>query len=290
MSLVEGPYAPATRQGRKDLAAAYDRLLQAPELSHLNRFAKPNLETYRPRHELLLLALDENLRGARNRIADIGCHSGFFLRMASHLGFQEFIAVDAFPLAPEASFLTDLGTAVHFIQADFNEPGFLRDVEDGSVDCVVSTEVFEHIFDHPVDYLRDVWRTLRGDGLMLLSTPNPSTVARAIRILRAQPPGYDDLNFALIKKVSSDSTAIAFRDLHFREYMATDLRKLLLDLPGASIVDSGFIASASNAEDPLFKRASKNVAHALGLGRRRLISQTQFYVIRKDGLAGRLAD
>jgi SAM-dependent methyltransferase len=264
----------------RDLSTTYDALLDAPELS-FDQWSRSNLENFRPRHELLLRALEEHGHGSRERIADVGCQNGFFLRMASEVGYRELIAVDAFTLPPERSFLTGLD-GVQFVKANFNEAGFLSSVEDASVDCVVSTEVLEHLFNHPVGYLHEVWRVLRKGGLLLLSTPNPSTVASAIKLLRGKSPTWGDVTFAQVEKIAPGEKPAAFWDIHFREYAAEDLRGLVLELPGAEIIESGFVANAPSHIDSLLKRYAKRVVHRSGLSRRRLASATQFYVVRKS--------
>lgn len=262
------------------LTATYDDLLDAPELS-FDPWSRSNLENFRPRHELLLAALEAHAHGPRERIADVGCQNGFFLRMASELGYRELIAVDAFTLPPERSFLTGLD-GVNFVHANFNEAGFLSSIADGSVDCVVSTEVLEHLFNHPVGYLREVWRVLRADGLLLLSTPNPSTLAAAIKLLRGKSPTWGDVTFAQVEKVAPDEKPAAFWDIHFREYAAEDLRGLVLDLPGAEIIESGFVANAPSHTDSRPKRYAKSLVHRTGLARHRLAAATQYYVVRKS--------
>lgn len=262
-----------------DLAAEYDKLLAAPELTH-DRWSRPNLENYRPRHELLLQALGQYGTLPPKVIADIGCQNGFFLRMAAHLGYERLLAVDAFTLPPERSFLTGL-PGVEVITSNFNEAGFLGEVEDDSVDCVVSTEVLEHLFNHPVGYLEEVWRVLRPGGLLLLSTPNPSTAAAAVKLLRGKSPTWGDVTFAQVEKMTADSKPAAFWDIHFREYAAEDLRQIVLDLEGAQIVTSGFIANAPSIADSAVKRMVKGAVRRTPLGRQRLAAPTQFYVVRK---------
>lgn len=264
----------------RDLSATYDHLLGAPELS-FDMWSRSNLENFRPRHELLLRALDKHANGSRDRIADVGCQNGFFLRMASELGYREFIAIDAFTLPPERSFLTGLD-GVRFLQTNFNEADFLSSLDDRCVDCVVSTEVLEHLFNHPMGYLHEVWRVLRVGGLLLLSTPNPSTVASAIKLLRGKSPTWGDVTFAKVEKVAAGEKPAAFWDIHFREYAAEDLRGLVLDLPGADIIESGFVANAPSHLDTRLKRYAKNAVHRSGLGRERLASATQYYVVRKS--------
>src|SRR5271170_1852670 len=159
----------------KTITLRYDQLLLSSCLDH-DPWSRGSLQTFRPRHLKMYEAIETHLEGRRDSIADIGCHNGFFLRLASELGFQRFVAVDYFPLPADRSFLADLA-GVEFLKANFNQDNFLEALADESLDVVVSTEVFEHIYHHPLGYLRECWRVLRSGGLLLLSTPNPSTFA-----------------------------------------------------------------------------------------------------------------
>ena len=51
------------------------------------------------------------------------------------------------------------------------------------MDVVVLGEVFEHILNHPAGLLQAVFRILRPGGTVILTTPNPSTLINAVRLL-----------------------------------------------------------------------------------------------------------
>jgi SAM-dependent methyltransferase len=259
----------------------YDSLLASPRLG-LDPWSASNLQIFRPRHVLLWEQISRRLSQPRETIADIGCHNAFFLRLSGELGFSHFIGVDFFALPAERSFLEELPDA-RLLRANFNADDFLSELDDGSVDCVVSTEVLEHLYHHPVGYLTECWRILRPGGLLLLSTPNPCTIMRAARLLAGRSPLWGDVAFARTPKITADDEPLAVWDIHFREYTLPTVRELVGDLPGATILEAGFVANAASPRS----RAAKNLALALmwrsGLGHQRLLSATQYMVVRRDG-------
>jgi SAM-dependent methyltransferase len=263
------------------IAAVYDELQRSPRLDH-DPWSRPNLQTFRPRHMLMWESLSRYGTGPREAIADVGCHNGFFLRLASELGFRRFIGVDFFPLSSERSFLAELD-GVEQLRANFNEDGFLRQVADESVDCVCSTEVLEHIYHHPAGYLAECWRILRPGGLLLLSTPNPCTLTRAIMLLRGRSPAWGDAAFARTPKITMDGQPLAVWDIHFREYALPTVRELVDDLPGATVLEEGYICNAPSAENGALKNLALSAAWRLRLGNSRLLSSTEFLIVRREG-------
>ncbi len=262
------------------LERTYDELLRSPVLDH-DPWSRPNLQTFRPRHELLWRALERHLQAPTDTIADIGCHNGFFLRLARDLGFSSFIAVDYFPLPPERSFLTEL-PGVQTLRTNFNADDFLAEIPDGSVDAVVSTEVLEHLYNHPAGYLAEVWRVLRPGGVLLLSTPNPGTVTKAAKALRGKPVMWGDLTFARTPKIVAESgEPLAVWDIHFREYQPATVKTLLEELPGAAIRESGFVATAPSSSLSRAGRLLRTLTWRTGLGHMRILSATQYHVVQK---------
>jgi len=258
----------------------YDEILKSSQLDH-DPFSRPNLHVYRPRHMKMLESIEAFLPADRRRaIADIGCHNGAFLRLSSELGFGELVAIDYFVLPPERSFLTDL-PGVRFVRTNFNQTAFLAELGAESVDCVVSTEVFEHILHHPVGYLEECWRVLRPGGLLLFTTPNPCTLANAIRLATGKPIFWGDQAFARTPKATSEGLPIAVWDIHFREYAASDMKLILGDLPGAEVLDRGYLANAGDPTEPPLKRAAKQLVWGAGFGHSRLMSATQYWILRK---------
>jgi 2-polyprenyl-3-methyl-5-hydroxy-6-metoxy-1,4-benzoquinol methylase len=257
----------------------YDKLLESPRLDK-DPWSRTSLEFFRPRQVLLWEQLSRHLEQPRETIVDVGCHNGFFLRLTEELGFSRFIGVDYFPLAPEVSYMEELNDA-RLLRANFNAENFLHDLADDSVDCVSSTEVLEHVYHHPVGYLAECWRVLRRGGLLLLSTPNPCTIARAVRLLLGRSVMLGDLTFARTPKVTAEGEPLAVWDVHFREYRLETVRELVGDLPDAAIVDSGYIANGPSGRSGTAKNLALSFIRRSGLGRMRLIAATEFLVVRK---------
>jgi SAM-dependent methyltransferase len=257
----------------------YSSLLASPRLG-ADPWSATNLQIFRPRHTLMWEQISRQLPEPRDTIVDVGCHNGFFLRLSHELGFRRFIGVDYFPLPPERSFLEELSDA-RLLRANFNSDGFMAEVGDRSVDCVVSTEVLEHLYHHPAGYLAECWRILRPGGLLLLSTPNPCTLARALKLLSGRSPMWGDLSFARTPKVTPDGEPLAVWDIHFREYALPAVRELIAELPGARILADGFIANAPSGRSA----AAKNLALAgvwrAGLGHQRLLSASEYVVAQR---------
>jgi SAM-dependent methyltransferase len=259
----------------------YDSLLSSPRLG-LDPWSATNLQIFRPRHVLLWNEISRHLGQPRETIADIGCHNAFFLRLSAELGFGHFIGVDFFELPHERSFLGELPDA-RLLRVNFNADDFLGELADGSVDCVVSTEVLEHLYHHPSGYLAECWRILRPGGLLVLSTPNPCTVLRAARLLAGRSPLWGDLAFARTPKITPDDEPLAVWDIHFREYTLPTVRELIGDLPGARIVSDGFVANAPSPRSGVAKNLALSLAQRSGLGHQRLLSATQYMVVQRDG-------
>jgi len=248
----------------------------------LDPWSATNLQIFRPRHVLLWDQISRHLGEPRQTIADIGCHNAFFLRLTKELGFHHFIGVDFFELPPERSFLQELPDA-RLLRANFNADGFLSELDDGSVDCVVSTEVLEHLYHHPAGYLAECWRILRPGGLLVLSTPNPCTILRAARLLAGRSPLWGDLAFARTPKITSEDEPLAVWDIHFREYTLPTVRELVGDLSDSRVLESGFVANAPSPRNGRAKNVALSIAQRTGLGRQRLLSATQYMVVRRDG-------
>lgn len=264
----------------KQLEQKFDALLASPRLEG-DECAHTALHVFRPRHILLAQAIGKYLDEPRTTIADIGCQNGFFLRLCADLGFTRFLGIDYFPMPPERSFLSELN-GVEFVKANFNEDHFLRDIPNDSVDCVVSTEVFEHIYHHPLGYLRECWRILRPGGLLLFSTPNPCTLANAARLARGRSMSWGGVEFARQPKVLENHQPLAVWDIHFREYAPSELATIINELPGVRIREQGFLASGVDPASPLAKQMILGFAHKVGLSRWRPISPTQYMVLQKE--------
>jgi 2-polyprenyl-3-methyl-5-hydroxy-6-metoxy-1,4-benzoquinol methylase len=259
----------------------YDSLLHSPRL-RADPWSRTNLQIFRPRHTLLWQQIARHLPEPREAIADIGCHNGFFLRLSLELGFRRFLGVDYFALPPERSFLQELPEA-QLLEANFNADDFLGSIEDHSVDCVVSTEVLEHLFHHPSGYLAECWRILRPGGLLLLSTPNPCNLARALKLVAGRSPLWGDAAFARTPKTTADGQPLAVWDVHFREYALPTVRELVSDLPDVIVLEQGFIANAPSERSSAAKNAALALVRRAGGGHSRLLAASEYIVLRRSG-------
>lgn len=260
------------------LSERYDELVHSPVLD-ADPADRADLTSARARHLLILELVDEHLSGPRDAIADLGPGNGALLRLARDLGFRRLIAVDKAHWDPSRSFLTDLD-GVELVQANFNEDAFLRALGDAEVDVVISTEVLEHVFNHPWGYLCECWRIVRDGGLMALTTPNPCTAANALRLLLGRPILWNDEWFATTPKVRRGELA-GYPFVHYREYPPAVFTELVSALPGASIVRSGFVANRGRPSSPVKALALKGV-ELLRLDHARLLSHTQYALLRKS--------
>jgi 2-polyprenyl-3-methyl-5-hydroxy-6-metoxy-1,4-benzoquinol methylase len=258
----------------------YNQLMQSPCLDH-DPWSRPTLQTFRPRHLKMYQAIETYLQGPRDSIADIGCHNGFFLRLASELGFKRFVAVDYFALPDERSFLTGLA-GVQFLKANFNQDNFLQALADESLDVVVSTEVFEHIYHHPLGYLRECWRVLRRGGLLLLTTPNPTTFANAVRLAMGKEISWGSMAFAETPKLSPEGMPLAVWDIHFREYTQAILSDIVGKLDGAEVIEKGFLANGPSSTETEFKRLAISIVSGVSiLSNWRPLCATQYMIVKR---------
>jgi SAM-dependent methyltransferase len=264
------------------LERRYDELLASSCLDH-DPFTRPTYLALKPHYLGLSRAIGRFLEGPRETIVDIGCHNGFSLALAREHGFRRFVGIDYFALPPERSFLTGLENA-SLIRANFNEDHFLKDLPDASVDVVLSIHVIEHVLHHPLGYLLESWRVLRPGGLLILSTPNPCTIANAVRLARGQPIGWGGVPFAKVPKLSRDGEAMAAWDIHFREYAASELDEIVAELPGRRVLERGYYVTAPAPNDGLGSRVAKSLVRLLGLDRWRPLASTQYVIVRRDSL------
>jgi 2-polyprenyl-3-methyl-5-hydroxy-6-metoxy-1,4-benzoquinol methylase len=105
---------------------------------------------------------------ARGRaVLDAGCGVGYGAEVLASAGAGKVVAVDIGPTAVAAS-QKRLGGAAQVTQADVRDLPF----DDDAFDLIVSFELIEHI-EEPELAIKEFARTLRPDGYLLISSPNP---------------------------------------------------------------------------------------------------------------------
>jgi SAM-dependent methyltransferase len=139
-------------------------------------------------------------------------------------GFE--VSLNALPFGDARS-----GTAILTVDGSAHEcPLDLFDVEtdrfpydDGSFDAIVAGEIFEHLYLQPWHLLREAWRCLDEDGLLVLSTPNAESLERLYLWLKRRTV---ELGF------NPDAPTIR----HAREYGPAEIG-MVLETQGFEVLD-----------------------------------------------------
>jgi 2-polyprenyl-3-methyl-5-hydroxy-6-metoxy-1,4-benzoquinol methylase len=124
-------------------------------------------------YQMLLDAATDAVRPG-DRVLEFGAGTGSLIGMLRASGFPgELTGADILP-RPAA-----IGSDVRWIQGDLNDP---LPLADASFDCIVSTEVIEHL-ENPRAVFREFRRLLRPRGTLLATTPNQASLRSLLSLL-----------------------------------------------------------------------------------------------------------
>lgn len=162
---------------------------------------------------------------ASSTVLDPGCGNGYISFLAARLGYR-VTATDAWEPEDRKELFRIAG--VGYFQSNLNNDDAFSGIKNDSFDSVLFGEIFEHLLQHPVGVLRELHRVLRPAGILILTTPNPSTLANALRTLldRHTLRGTDD--FARMPKIL-EREIIDKGDIHYREYRSGELASYLTE-------------------------------------------------------------
>ena len=166
---------------------------------------------------LLTMALQHLPEGGR--VLDIGNAPGYLAIMLAQAGYL----IDGVNLSdawsssyPHPSYVDQFRVKVADIEKE------ALPYSNGIFDCIVFTEVLEHIaVKHPRDFLPEFRRVLRKNGVVIFSTPNVCNVSNIVSLLQGKNIFWDT-------EIFYGST-----DRHNREFTPLEVRKLF--------EESGFI-------------------------------------------------
>jgi SAM-dependent methyltransferase len=211
-----------------------------------------------------------------SRILDIGCFNGYVSFLFSELGYR-VTATDSYSDHFRDELFRKEG--IDYFVSNLNEPRAFAGISDGSFRVILFGEVFEHIFNAPLHLLREIYRITVPGGLLLLTTPNPSTVMNAVRTLldRHTLWGTDDF---IEKPKAMGENLLDFGDIHYREYRTSEVLAAL-QKAGFKIVAISYMGMGSSRSQPLLKRAVKLLG-AKTLMRTRIFGSTQFVVAVRE--------
>jgi 2-polyprenyl-3-methyl-5-hydroxy-6-metoxy-1,4-benzoquinol methylase len=158
---------------------AFRRLYRAAKLAYVHTYygangAEPSLWSYiaalpvwmvRSVHDGIDVPR-KYLAARRGRMLDVGCGNGDLVEMARDYGWQaEGIDLDAKAIANAR------GKGLNVRLGMLAEQAY----PDSTFDLITMSHVIEHLHD-PVSILRESYRLIKGDGLLVVSTPNTASV------------------------------------------------------------------------------------------------------------------
>lgn len=156
---------------------------------------------------------------------------------------------------------------IAYTMSNLNDAHPLSDFPDASFDLILLGEVFEYILNHPAGLLQAVFRLLRPNGVVILTTPNPSTLANSIRLLNDGYVLWGTPEF--LRDIKVDAGKVIDRgDIHYREYPARIVRDLMKEI-GFQIERVQYYNAGSAPLHSVAKRIAKQLLSLAGVARRR---------------------
>lgn len=114
---------------------------------------------------------------------------------------------------------------------------------------------------------------------MLLTTPNPSTLANAVRVALDRHTLWGTEEFASSPKIV-DSDIIDKGEIHYREYRSDELGKFLA-LAGFRVDFRGYVGLALPRRASIRKRLAKRLLGFAGLSNSRLFAICNYIIAVK---------
>jgi SAM-dependent methyltransferase len=210
------------------------------------------------------------------RLLEVGCANGYIAYLFSLMGFDTS-AVDT--IEDEKRDEMFRKGNISYTSSNLNAARPLAELPDASFDVIVLGEVFEHILNHPAGLLKAVLRLLRPNGLVVLTTPNPSTLANAFRLLNDRYVLWGTPDF--LRDIKLDQGNVTDRgDIHYHEYPAWIVRDLMVEA-GYRIENVMYYNSGIAPAHSLIKRVAKHLLRLSGLSQRRLFAFGYIIAARK---------
>ena len=216
-------------------------------------------------------------------VVDVGCFNGFLCQLLHQLGYAttgiDAIADSAVP--ERADLMASIDAPFHF--GNFNERDPFPTCPRGRFAAAIVGEVFEHILFHPLGFVEQVRDLLRPGGLMILTTPNPYTLANVMRLLRGRWITWGDTEFATMPKLDGTGRMISYEGIHYREYGQQTLVEVV-EKAGFEVIERAYLASDPHPRQPWLRRTIKGMPMWRWLASHRLFGHGHYLVAsRRDG-------
>jgi SAM-dependent methyltransferase len=172
---------------------------------------------------------------------------------------------------------------IEFFFSNLNEPAALSSLSDDRFAAVVMGEVIEHILNHPLGLMKEVARVVRPGGVVVITTPNPATLANAYRTLRGTHTLWGTPHFMDLPKIDN-SQVTDIGDVHYREYRACEVAHLLNE-SGFTVERVNYFPHGVSRQQPLLKRIVKDNPLGRLLMSHRVFGANQYVLARATVLA-----
>jgi 2-polyprenyl-3-methyl-5-hydroxy-6-metoxy-1,4-benzoquinol methylase len=239
-------------------------------------FLRQHWPVHGPRIRLIASDLMERFPQRGASLLDLGCFNGYFSLMATNLGFHA-TGCDAYKL-PELERLF-AASYIDFLQANLNQTNVFSSTASNTFDAVVMGEILEHILNHPVGLLQEIARITKPGGLLFLTTPNPSNIMNAARVILDRHTLWGTDKFASLPKMDR-AGVICEADIHYREYRASELAQMISE-SGFRTVSMKFIPFGHAPGEGGIKTLLKRTPGLKTLMTRRVFASTHYLVAEK---------
>lgn len=216
------------------------------------------------------------LPGPNVRLLDVGCFNGYISFLFHQLGYQ-VTGTDACELEDRHAIFRKAG--IEYIHANMNHLNPFAQMPANSFDIVIIAQVIEHILNHPLGLIRSLADTMRPGGLMILTTPNPTTVMGAARVLKGRSLLWGTRDFISEPKID-DGEIITKADIHYREYTNTELCHMLTSAD-LHIEQSRYLGLGNSQRQSALKRFVKSNPLSQKLMSKRLFASNHYFLARK---------
>ena len=122
-------------------------------------------------------------------VVDVGCGaSSVGYSISTAIGNSTIIGIDL----SQPALKTASGRGISGVQADFDGLGL--PIQSESVDVVVLNEIIEHVV-HTDELIDEIYRILKSNGVLLLSTPNLAAWFNRIALLLGVQPAFSEVSY-----------------------------------------------------------------------------------------------
>ncbi len=210
------------------------------------------------------------------RVLDVGCFNGYISLLFRELGY-EVTGTDVWDDEFRDCLFADAD--IRFVPTNLNNSDSLGELPANDFDVVIVAQVIEHILNHPLGLLRSLARTMRTDGIIIITTPNPATIMNASRALRGHSLLWGTNEFIAQPKIDQGKV-ISQGDIHYREYTHSELRQLL-ETAGLVVERSQFLGLGVSRSQKTLKKLLKSNPITRGLTSQRLLASNHYFLARK---------